>query len=335
MRQSECVRTVTARKYVSEHPDWPTLTLAKRLAAFEPKLFRDSEDARSVVRDIRGARGKYRLKELADKSLVRPAGTQTDRCPVAFSTYAEPWEPFRLDIPGTWGVLSDIHIPYHDRKAVEVAVNHLKKLRPVGILLNGDLTDHYHASRWQPDPRRRNFPEEIKAGRQFIAWLRGQFPKAELVWKEGNHEERLENYLKVNAPILLGLDCLSLPELYQASDLDVQPVNEKRPVKLGNLMVLHGHEYKFAIQNPVNPARGLFLRAKILAMCGHFHQSAQHSERNADSKVIRCWSTGCLCDLHPEYLPLNNWSHGFAVVDVAGDGEFQVKNHVILGSKVF
>lgn len=335
MNRTEGVRTTTARKYVAEHPDWPTLTIAKRLAAYEPKLYRDSEDARNIVRKLRGAQGNARRHSILDKSQLRAHGNYSDRCPVAFETYAEPWEPFSLQVAGCWGVLSDLHIPYHDRKAIEVAVAHLKRRSPVGILINGDLTDHYHASRWQPDPRRRKFPEEIKAGRQFLGWLRGQFPKAEIVWKEGNHEERLEKYLVVNAPILLGLDCLSLSELYQASDLDIQPVSEKRPVRLGNLLILHGHEYKFAIQNPVSPARGLFLRAKVNSMCSHFHQRSQHSERNADGKVISCWSTGCLADLHPEYLPLNNWSHGLAVVEINTAGDFEVSNHVILVGKVY
>jgi hypothetical protein len=99
--------------------------------------------------------------------------------------------------------------------------------------------------------------------------------------------------------------------------------------------VLHGHEYRFPITNPVNPARGLFLRAKALAMCFHFHQTSQHSERNLAGKIMSTWSIGGLMDLHPDYRPLNNWNHGFAIVPFNSSGEFEVESYRIIGGKAY
>ena len=47
------------------------------------------------------------------------------------------------------------------------------------------------------------------------------------------------------------------------------------------------------------------------------------------------WSTGCLCDLHPDYRPLNNWNHGFAIVEVAKDGTFQVQNKTVINGTIY
>lgn len=41
---------------------------------------------------------------------------------------------------------------------------------------------------------------------------------------------------------------------------------------------------------------------------------------------VFCWSTGCLCDLRPEYARINKWNHGFAAVTVHDDGSFDVSN---------
>jgi hypothetical protein len=47
-----------------------------------------------------------------------------------------------------------------------------------------------------------------------------------------------------------------------------------------------------------------------------------------------CWSTGCLCDLRPEYARINKFNHGFASVQVYGDGQFDVHNFRIANGRV-
>lgn len=325
--------TATARILCRQFPEAPALTLARRLWRENPELYSNLEHARGCVRQVFGQ--NCHRRRVSDKTLYR-AARRAGYCPKGFPSLPEPWEVWDVLIPGCWGILADLHVPYHDREAIEVAVAHLRKLRPVGIILNGDLVDHYNLSDWQRDPRRRRFPDEVKCAKALLGWLRSQFPKAELIWKEGNHEERWLNYLRHRAPDILGLDVLELGPLYDCDKLGVVTVGDRRPIGLGSLTVLHGHEYRFAIQNPVNPARGLFLRSKVNALCSHFHQRSQHSERRADDKVISCWSTGCLCDRHPEWLPLNNWAAGFATVEIASDGAFNVTgNHVLIGNRVY
>jgi hypothetical protein len=52
-------------------------------------------------------------------------------------------------------------------------------------------------------------------------------------------------------------------------------------------------------------------------------------------KLITTWSTGCLCNLNPDYMVLNKWNHGFAFVEVGSNGDFTVKNHRIYKGRVW
>jgi predicted phosphodiesterase len=232
-------------------------------------------------------------------------------------------------------VISDLHIPYHSTKAVELAIEYGKNNNANTVLINGDMADFFALSTWEKDPRKRNLANEVKAGQQFLEVLRDSFPKAKIILKEGNHEERWERYLETKAAELLDLPEFSWKRVYNLGKFKVAHVGDRRPIKLGKIIIIHGHEYRFNISNPVNPARGLFLRGKTHALCGHFHQSSQHSEKRLDDQVISTWSQGCLCDLHPDYAPINNWNHGFAFIEVSASGAFHVTNTRIIRGEVY
>jgi hypothetical protein len=53
-------------------------------------------------------------------------------------------------------------------------------------------------------------------------------------------------------------------------------------------------------------------------MQGHHHQTSEHTETNMNGEITTTYSVGCLCELHPAYLPINKWNHGFAIVDIDG-----------------
>ena len=240
--------------------------------------------------------------------------------------------PFAVDTPGVWLVISDIHIPYHDLTTLELAAKESKRRGIVGILLNGDVLDSHEISRHDKDPGAPRYVQEIEAGRQFIAWLRFQFPKARIIFKAGNHDERLEKYVIERAPALFGLEGLSLPSLLHFADHGIEWVTDQRVITLGKLNVVHGHEYRGG--GGVNPARWLYLRARSVAMAGHFHRTSEHHSRDIRGKAAAAWSTGCACCLSPRYLPINDWNNGFAFVTLDKQGEFVVDNRRVLAGKI-
>lgn len=326
-----------AVKLLEQFPAAHTLTLARIAYDKNPLVFRSLESARSVFRVLRGANGKTNRDECTLKRFQREPQRPGDpfrRIPRSL-THFENWGAVQINEQCRAAILGDLHIPYHDRTAVLTALRHCKRNGVDTIIINGDLVDFFSISRWEKDPRKRNLAREIKMAREFIQALREIFPKARIIFKVGNHEDRWESYLSVKAPELLSMEEFQLDAVLQLNDSGVEYVSECRPIRLGQLNILHGHEYKFAISNPVNAARGLFLRAKAYAMCHHFHQKSEHSENNVEGKSLTTWSVACLCNLHPDYAPINNWSHGIALVDVFKGGKFDVRNHKISGGRIY
>jgi predicted phosphodiesterase len=313
---------VLAEKLCKKFPDTPSRTLAKRVA-LECKV--NMEMARTAVRTVRGVNGKYRREQTLDKSLFKPPGKAGTK-PKLPPSLAKKWEPFELGGGITVGVISDLHIPYHDEQAIQAAVAYLRRRKPDVLLINGDYGDWYSVSRYMKDPKKRRLKREIRMQRDGLKWLRSQFPKARIVAKEGNHELRWSHFLFNSAPEVSEFPQVSLPRILGMKTLGIEYVDNQRPIMAGKLPIFHGHELGKGVSSPVNASRGVFTRMISTALVGHHHRTSSHTEPNWKHEEIVCWSTGCLCNLNAEYAVINKWNAGFAVVEVDGSGQFQVDN---------
>lgn len=313
-----------AQDYINQNPGVPSRTLARELRKSEPELFHSDDNAYKSICYVRGTHGK----------LCRKNRGLEPKLP---DTSEHIWLPFNLEPTpkDRIALLSDIHIPYHNKQALELAIAEAKRIGATVILLNGDTMDCHELSKFEKDPRERSYRDEVKAIRQFLHFMRNKFPKARIVWKDGNHDERSYLYLRRHAPALLGVDVFSQESVLKFADYGVEYVTEKRPIVCGKLNILHGHEYPGGFAAPVNPARGLFMRAKACCIEGHYHQTSEHAEPTLEGKSIACWSTGCLSELHPPYMPLNKWNHGFATIEMANGGNFKIRNHKIINGEIY
>jgi predicted phosphodiesterase len=203
------------------------------------------------------------------------------------------------------------------------------------IILNGDIMDCYPVSSFVKEVRMPSLREEIEMTKAFFSYLRELFPIIPIYYKLGNHEERVRNYLLRNAKEFSDVDNLKFENLLGLSEFKINLVN-REIIKLGKLNVLHGHEMGESVFSPVNPARGMFLKAKSSTLFGHNHQVSHHSENNINGESTGVWSMGCLCTLSPDYRPYayTKWSHGFACVDVNQDFTFHVNNMKIINGKI-
>ncbi len=242
------------------------------------------------------------------------------------------YKPVQVDTPGTWLVINDLHLPFHDRKTIELAVAEARRRQAVGVLLNGDVLDCAEVSEHDRDPDSLDLVDEVEKGKQLIRWIRSQIPAARLIYKEGNHDGRIPRYVLKRAPALFKLAGVGLPHWLELANHGVEWVDGKRVVRLGRLNVIHGHEYKGG--GGVSPARWLYLKARSVAMCGHFHRSSAHDSSNIEQKTDAAWSVGCACYLHPAWLPLNDWNQGFALVTLESDGWFSVENKKVISGRV-
>lgn len=322
------------------HKDWgklPTLTLSRLIYKDNKEAFKDVETLRRLIRHYRGQAGDERRETATHKTepaqhakalgIANPFGLP--------DSDEDDWEPFVLPKACTRILLlSDIHVPYHNIAAITKAIEYGKEKKVNAIVFNGDTIDFYALSRYEKDPRKRRFSEEMELSRQLLNVFRKEFDGVPFYFKLGNHEERYEAYLRTKAPELLGTAEFTLDTLLKFGELGCTLIQDKRIIKAGKLNILHGHEFGNSTFSPVNPARGFYMRAKASVICGHNHQSSEHSENNLEGKVVTTWSTGCLCEMHPQYMPINKWNHGFAYVEVSEDGGFEVENLKIIKGKI-
>jgi len=320
-------KTELARGFITRFPDAENRTIARVMFKEKPKVFVSLDAARCLIRKLRGAHGG---QVAADKTAMKPLGWQKNVIP---KTQATEREDFLISGKNRVLVLSDIHVPYHDTKALQTAIAHGKKQNPTVILLNGDVGDFYGASAHDKDPRR-SLSTELDAIRQFLFYLRAQFPKARILYKIGNHETRMERYLTKNAPVVLGVPDFEIQHLLKFADMGIELVESLQITRLGRLPVIHGHELPKG--GGVNPARWLWLKLDETAMCGHFHKTSENIEATGlQKKITNNWSLGCLCDLSPDYAITNRWNHGFATVEVSASDDYVVTNHKIINGRIY
>ena len=305
----------------------PKKKMARLIYAENPERFSCVESVRKLIQQVTGKSGAQKRKDIANDGIFDENTTHNGThnpygLPVSDETV---WEPYVLTGQRIF-MLSDVHVPYHNIPALTAAITWAKKRNPDTILLNGDTIDFYMISRFGKDPKKRSFGGELQAFAELIAALRAEFPSARIIFKDGNHEERYNHFLYAKAGELLGVEEFSLENLLRRRAGDIEYVTNKRIIKAGDLNIIHGHEFSGGVFSPVNIARGLFLKAKVSAIQGHNHQTSEHTETDMNGRITTTWSVGCLSDLHPEYMPMNKWNHGFAFIEVEDNGDFQVHN---------
>jgi predicted phosphodiesterase len=312
----------------------PKRTAGRWLHLNYPRDFINAEAGRDFIRGLTGSRGPKSKTYLGVKTIQTKSTIAEGLAKLRAyeETKAQPIHLTDVEIL----VLSDIHLQFHDLVALTAAIEYGEAREPDVVLLNGDILDCYDISRFMKEHNRPTITDEIAMGVQFLEFLRETFPKARIIYKLGNHEERMRHYILKNAPEFGNLKALEFESLLQFERLGIERVN-REIIKAGKLNILHGHEMGESVFSPVNPARGYFLKAKANTLVGHYHQSSHHSEGDLNGNKVGVWSTGCLCSLTPEYRPFayTKWKHGFAYVTVESDGTFQVENKEIIDGRIF
>ena len=307
-------------------------TLAKIIWRENRDAFADDEQTeveriRATIRYLTGTIGKFN-RHKRSMSIENPDHSQVTKNGMKPSEYAPP-EDYEMQYAGRTLIVSDVHLPYHDLDALTAAIEYGLQKEVVSIVINGDLMDMFELSKWlKPTKGTPQIAEELESTREFFGWLRSMF-KGKIVYKLGNHEDRWEHYFWRKAEAFQGV--FKLDKVLGLDKFGVDMVQSRQKIKLGKLNVLHGHEFGSSVFSPVNPARGVFLRAKASTLVGHSHQTSEHTEGDINGERTACYSTGCLCTLQPEYRPFayTKWNHGFAVVQTDSEGNFMVDNRKI------
>ena len=244
------------------------------------------------------------------------------------------YEPFIISGYKKVGILSDVHLPYHNLTALTTAITYLKKEKVDALLLNGDTLDCHQLSRFIKDPKKRDFKYELDTLKAFMNVIDKEL-NCKVFFKVGNHEARYQHFLMQKAGELSGIEEFEFENIIKARANGIDIIASNRYMKLNELNGLHGHEYIGGISAPVNVARGLYLRGKVSAFQGHNHSTSEHSETDMNGKITTTWSIGCLSESHPAYMPLNKWNWGCAMVELDTNGkDYQFYNKRIFNGKI-
>jgi predicted phosphodiesterase len=236
-----------------------------------------------------------------------------------------------LTITGAEGrafVLSDKHVPYHDRDFLEYIVGQAKKQGARWLIDLGDAHDFHRLNRFKKYKTSRSTTYELAVGKDFWRYAREVLgPQCEFLAIPGNHDIRYNDYVIANIPELKELDQFSYESVTGWSDHGVKWASSGMGISINGLLLQHGHENesKFSCASK-NPAAKLLDRSLCDTIIGHVHSTDRAFRRCADGREIECYTVGCTSTLSPEYAKHSHWSHGFAVVEFFKRGGYLVNN---------
>jgi len=320
--------------YLEKFPNAPSRTIAKKIYNENSAFFTDAENVYFRVRYYRGQSGSTNRnklknnkfqKELKVKVMIQKLQLPESHTKVRHS-FTFPTGCKKL------GVFGDVHIPYHDNTALEVMFKKFEEEKVDSIFINGDLLDFYQLSFHEKDPREVHFKGEIEAGKEFLAYIRNRFPDIPIYYITGNHENRFERYLRIKASELLDIDECRLDVILHVAEYKIEYLPFRSKVVFGDYTIEHGDKIPGA--GGVVPARTLLMRLKSNSIVNHFHKSSESSQRIygvGEPTNIRAYSLGCMCDLAPEYMEINEWNHGFCIMSKIKD-KVSVSNYKIEGN---
>jgi predicted phosphodiesterase len=226
--------------------------------------------------------------------------------------------------------LSDLHVPFHDSVAWQVAMRAMEDFKPQVVLLAGDMFDCYSISVHDKDPGRADtLQDEFDAGRPLWQELEDRCGGARVIYWKGNHEERIDRLTR-EKPGLFNLRCLEIPIAAEMPKRWSYYPNQTR-YRLGALSCLHG-DLKGRGTAVMHAAAGVLRKLRTSCLMGHVHRFQSFYETNADGTVRAGFSNGHLSDVkQARYITDPDWQSGFSAIEYDwSTGVFAVGQHLIV-----
>ena len=207
--------------------------------------------------------------------------------------------------------IPDCHVPYHDKAAFNLMLKAGKALKPDHVIILGDFADFYGVSSHSKDPNRAlKLKEEIEATKEALDQVIALGAKNN-VFVAGNHEDRLERYLRDRAPELFNF--ISIPKILELKEKGFKYTPYKQAYKIGKLNVTHD-----------TGVAGRFAHYKALdtfqhnIIIGHTHRIGYAVEGDAQGSRHATAMFGWLGDVNEiDYLhqvkARKDWSLGFGI----------------------
>lgn len=229
-----------------------------------------------------------------------------------------------------WLLIPDCHVPYQDKRAYALMLKAAKQAGIKKAVILGDYADFYAISAHSKNPQAVDLQWEVDEVNKRLDELATQFD--EVVFIEGNHEDRLQRYLRDKAPELFGM--FSVSKLFKLRERGWRHVQYKHSTKIGKLHLTHDCDK--AGKHAHHDALAAFQGNVVI---GHTHRIGYAVEGNAKGKPHVGAMLGWLGDVEQvDYMHRvrvkRDWAHGFGVAYVEPDGCVHVTPVPIVNGKV-
>lgn len=224
-------------------------------------------------------------------------------------------------------VMSDIHYPKHDPKALAVAEQIIKDVKPHRIVYLGDAMDMTSISHWLKGKIKTLEGLRLKKDYDGFNGVLDRHTKLagsqlkEIVYVEGNHEDWVNDAI-IEDPSKEGFFDLAINLKFDERGIKFVRLNDT--FKLGKLYLTHGYytNQHHAFKTVTDTEHSV--------MYGHIHTNQQYTKVNmikADAHMGI--SIPCLCRMNPDYAMNrpNNWMQGIGIVYTLPNGNF---NHYVV-----
>lgn len=219
-------------------------------------------------------------------------------------------------------VLSDMQIPYHEKKTVKAVIDFVYDYQPDEIYCVGDEADSPEPSRWNKGSAG-EFAGTLQAGLDMTANIMKQFKDAingrPMHVMRSNHGDRVENYVSRYAPALASLRELEYRKLLNYDKNEITYHDKIWSFSPGWVLA-HGDEGNL-IKTAGGTALSLARKVGSSVVCGHTHRlGLQHEHSGFNGKIqnrLYGMEVGNLMDLSQAgYLKTGgaNWQHGFGIL---------------------
>jgi UDP-2,3-diacylglucosamine pyrophosphatase LpxH len=169
--------------------------------------------------------------------------------------------------------LPDTQIPYHDAKFLRALFRFIEDSQPDRVVHVGDFLDAPEPSRWNKGAAGEyagTLQKSLDIATGVLGDLRAVY-SGPVVLKLGNHDRRIQDYVKRYGPALAPLRALEFEALIQADAFGVEVVHGLYEVAPGWL-VAHGDEGSLS-RIAGNTAAGLAQKFGASVVCGHTHRA--------------------------------------------------------------
>jgi predicted phosphodiesterase len=194
--------------------------------------------------------------------------------------------------------VADLHLPFHDRKALRKVLRAVRIEKPTVVIQIGDLLDQYCFSKYVRSLNLSVPAKEIRKGLKLAAWFWSEVhkivPRARRIQILGNHDVRICKRIGEKLPELEGL--LGIGSLYQFPGVEVMK-SDRDYVVIDGVLYTHGHysnsidHVKFYLKSVVHGhlhRAGLNTYGKLWAMdVGHMANEGSLPLSYTASRVSR------------------------------------------------